>query len=157
MASSIAAFALMISMTSVGGFGSHGKPGGRIVAPGPGIGHGFPNGNPDGYGYVDYGTALPLGADRIPEYFFPRNFALPPVQLFPTTYYNPYVTAGQRYIPYVACGGDHPAGRRPIDSASLPVHPYENLVGSKPVVTPPRFNGRTEAPPVPSGGSGLIP
>ena len=125
---------------------------------GPGAGWGFPNGQPDGYGYVDYGTYLPLGANRTPEYYFPRNHSLPPLQLIPNTYWNPYVTNGQRYIPYVGCGGDHPAGAKfPPGSASLPVHPYENIVGSRPVVAPPRFSGRVEGSPVPSGGSGLIP
>ena len=36
----------------------------HIVPPGPGNGWGFPNGNPDKYGWVNYGTDLPLGADR---------------------------------------------------------------------------------------------
>ena len=159
MASSLASLALILSMSSAGGLGPFHRahPGGRIVAPGPGYGWGFPNGNPDGYGYVDYGTALPLGANRTPEYYFPRNFALPPRQLFPQTYYNPYVTNGQRYIPYVACGGDHPAGGSPTGSSMLPVHPYENIVGSRPVVEPPTFSGRVEAPPVAAGTSGLIP
>ncbi len=86
-------------------------PGGRILPPGPGAGWGFPNGNPDGYGWVDYGTFLPLGANRTPDYFFPRNFSLLPVQTFYPQYYNPYVQRGQRYIPYTACGGAHPNGR----------------------------------------------
>ena len=78
--------------------------------PGPGYGWGFPNGNPDGYGWCDHGDALPLGADRTAEYYFPRYFALPPDQMFLPTYYNPYMTRGQRYIAYAGCGGDHPAG-----------------------------------------------
>ena len=156
MASTIASLALAISVASTGGL-FHKSPGGKIVAPGPGYGWGFPNGNPDGYGYVDYGDALPLGANRTPDYFFPRNFALPALQSFPATFYNPYVSNGQRYLPYSGCGGDHPAGGAPSGSATLPLHPYANIVGSRPVVAPPEFTGRIEAPPVPAGGSGLIP
>ena len=59
-----------------------------IVPPGPGLGFGFLNGNPDGYGWVDYGVFLPLGADRTAEYYFPRYFAVPATQMFPQTYYN---------------------------------------------------------------------
>ena len=103
------------------------------------------------------GPICPLGADRTPDYYFPRNFALPPLQAVPATYYNPYVTNGQRYIPHTGCGGAHPAGGPAMSPAELPVHPYENLVNSRPVVTPPRFTGRVEARPVPAGGSGLIP
>ncbi len=156
MGSSIVSLAVILSFSSTGGL-FHKGPGGQIVSPGPGLGWGFPNGNPDGYGYVDYGTALPIGGDRTPDYFFPRNFALPASQSFPTSYYNPYVTSGQRYISYTGCGGDHPGGRAPTGSAELPKHPYSNIVGSRPVVPPPSFTGRVEAPPVPSGGSGLIP
>ena len=47
-----------------------------IVPPGPGDGWGFPNDNPDHYGWVDYGVYLPLGADRTAEYYFPRYFAV---------------------------------------------------------------------------------
>jgi len=157
MASSIASIALILSMAATGGFGHRSTPGGRIVAPGPGPGWGFPNGNPDGYGWVDYGTALPIGADRTPDYYFPRNFAVPPIQAFPATYYNPYLTNGQMYIPYTGCGGDHPAGHHPAGSAFLPVNPYQDTVGNRPVVAPPRLRGRVEATPVPAGGSGLIP
>ena len=157
MVSTIASLALAVSMASSGGIFHHSKPGGHILPPGPGAGWGFPNGQPDGYGWVDYGTYLPLGANRTPDYYFPRNFALPPLQAVPQTFYNPYVSNGQRFIPYTGCGGDHPAGRPAQASAMLPIHPYEDLVGTKPVVTPPRFQGRVESAPVPSGGSGLIP
>ena len=70
------------------------------MPPGPGDGWGFPNDNPDRYGWVDYGVYLPLGADRTAEYYFPRYFAVPPEQMFIQTYYNPFETRGQRYIPY---------------------------------------------------------
>ena len=157
MVSAIASVLLTISMASTGGLKNRLQGGGRILPPGPGNGWGFPNGQPDGYGYYDYGTYLPLGADRTPEYYFPRNFALPIAQLVPNTYFNPYVTNGQRYIPFVNCGGIHPAGGPARASAALPVSPYENVVGNRPVVAPPNFTGRVESAPVPSGGSGLIP
>ena len=47
----------------------HGS-GGWILPPGPGDGWGFPNKNPDGYGWSDPGPLLPLGADRTGEYNF---------------------------------------------------------------------------------------
>ena len=49
----------------------------HIVPPGPGVGWGFPNGDPDHYGWADYGVDLPLGSDRTPEYYFPRFLAVP--------------------------------------------------------------------------------
>ena len=55
----------------------------NIVPPGPGLGWGFPNGAIDGYGWVDYGYLLPLGADRTPEYYFPRFLSVPPARCFP--------------------------------------------------------------------------
>src|SRR4051794_20559335 len=65
--------------------------GGGILPPGGGYGWGFPNGNPDGYGYWDAGIYLPLGADRTSEYFFRRYYSAPADQLFMPTYFNPYV------------------------------------------------------------------
>lgn len=129
----------------------------HILPPGPGAGWGFPNGFPDGYGWADYGPYLPLNGDRNAEYFFPRYYVAPPEQLFLPTYYNPYVTRGQRYLPYVADGGAHPAGGAPISSAELPVRPYASMPGHTPAVAVPRLNGRTEAPYVNSGTSGLTP
>jgi hypothetical protein len=135
--------------------------GGRITPPGPGYGWGFPDNNPDGYGWVDYGTTLPLGGDRTPDYFFRRQYTVPVQQAFFPTYYNPYVMRGQRYIPYTGCGGWHPAGGPAMGTSFTPVHPYDEGVradqsrGS--TITPPQFTGRTEAKPVASGESGLIP
>ena len=157
MGSTIASMLLAFSITATGGLGRHGKTGGHILPPGPGPGWGFPNGQPDGYGYVDYGVYLPLGADRTPDYFFPRNFALPPSQCVPATYYNPYVSNGQRYIAYTGCGGQHPAGGAPTGSAVMPMNPYGSNAGNGPAVAVPRLTGRTEGTPVPSGGTGLIP
>jgi hypothetical protein len=128
----------------------------HIVPPGPGDGWGFPNGNPDKYGWVDYGVDLPLGSDRTAEYFFPRYFAAPPDQMFIQTYYNPFETRGQRYIPFVgAAEGEHPAGGPPVTSAALPVSPYAEE-SDTPVVRIPRLNGRVEGP-APAGSSGLNP
>ncbi len=133
------------------------RPGGQIVGPGPGYGWGFLNNNPDGYGHVDFGTALPLGADRIPAYYFPRYLSSPANQMFMPTYYNPYVTRGQRYMPYAGCGGDHPAGGLPLGSSTMPDHPYRDTIGTGPRVALPPFNGRVGAPPINSGATGLTP
>lgn len=131
----------------------HGYPatGGRILPPGPGYGWAFPNGNPDGYGYADYGTHLPLGFDRTPEYFYNRYYALLPEQTFLPSYYNPYVHRGQRYVPYAGCGGDHPLGGLPQGEVPSPIAPDEDAARRTPVVPVPDFTGRSEAPPV-SGG-----
>lgn len=128
-----------------------------IVPPGPGNGWGFPNDKPALAGWYDVGVYLPLGADRTADYFFPRFLAVPPEQMFLQTYYNSFETRGQRYIPYVGAGGDHPAGGAPISSAELPVSPYARLNEDRPVTPVPRLRGRVEAPPLPSGGSGLNP
>lgn len=138
----------------------HGKllpDGGKILPPGPGDGWGFPNGNPDGYGWFDIQDYLPLGPDRCTQYFYPRHFAIPPKQMFPPTYYNPYTTRGQRYLPYVGAGGWHPAGGPPIDTAVLPFEPKAEALyaGERPAV--PVLNGRSEAKPTNSGTSGLTP
>jgi hypothetical protein len=127
------------------------------MPPGPGYGWGFPNGNPDGYGFWDAGTYLPLGADRTSDYYFRRYYSVPADQMFMPNYYNPYVTRGQRYLSYAGCGGDHPAGGPPLGSANTPVNPYQSTIGSGPRVSIPDFSGRVEAPPVNSGGTGLTP
>jgi hypothetical protein len=132
-------------------------PGGRIVRDGPGYGWGFPNGNPDGYGWWDHGTALPLGANRTAEYYFPRYLTLVPQQMFLQSYYNPYVTRGQRYIVHSGCGGEHPAGGPPLGSAETPVNPYRETIGTGPRVRVPAFTGRVEVAPINSGATGLTP
>src|SRR4051794_12500356 len=111
----------------------YGHGAGRIMPPGPGYGWGFPNGNPDGYGWVDYNTYLPLGADRTPDYFFLRNYSLTAEQTIPSTFYTPYYPRGQRYIPYAACGGDPPAGGPALDTAATPARPYQNAIGTRPL------------------------
>jgi hypothetical protein len=156
MTSTIVSVALALAMGSTGGHLFRGG-GGRIMPPLPGYGAGFPNGNPDGYGYVNYGTNLPLGADRTADWYFQRQFSVPVNQMFIPTYYNAYVTRGQRYIPYSGCGGCHPMGGPPIASAATPIHPYNETIGSGPRVQVPSFSGRVEAPPVNSGGTGLTP
>jgi hypothetical protein len=128
-----------------------------ILPPGPGDGWGFPNGSPYGSGWADYGPYLPLGADRTADYFFPRYYSVPPEQLFEPTYYNPFETRGQRYIPYVGGGGAHPAGGPPVGPADLPVYPYASLPSAPPTTAIPRLNGRSDAPPMASGTSGLTP
>jgi hypothetical protein len=148
------ALAMAIGAT---GQGPHHEHGPYILPPGPGYGHGFPNRDPDGYGWYETGPRLPLGADRTSEYFFRRYYVLPVDQMFFPNYYNPYVTRGQRYLSYAGCGGDHPAGGPPLASASTPVHPYTDTIGSGPRVPIPSFSGRVEAPPVVSGGTGLTP
>lgn len=159
MASALMSLALALAVGSAGSgpYHSHYAQAGRILPPGPGSGWGFPNGNPDGVGWSDVGTFLPLGADRTPDYFFRRYHALPPEQLFLPSYYNTYVTRGQRYIPYTGCGGCHPAGGPPPAPAALPVHPYLDSGGTGPVVPLPSFSGREEAKPINPGGSGLAP
>jgi hypothetical protein len=158
MASTIASLALACALAAPGGlFHHHTKSNGWILPPGPGYGWGFPNGDPDGYGWFDHGVYLPLGADRTPEYYFPRYFALPASQLVLPSYYNPYLSRGQRYIPYAGAGGAHPMGGPPLAPAVLPMYPYQDSLGSGPTVTVPAFTGRVEAPPVNAGSTGLAP
>lgn len=162
MTSLIVSMALALAAGSTGQNHVHGPHcrDGRatgIMPPGPGYGWGFPNGNPDGYGYWDPGYLLPIGADRTSDYFFRRYFAVPADQMFMATYYNPYVTRGQRFLSYAGCGGDHPAGGPPMGAANTPRNPYQDTLGSGPRVTIPPFTGRIEAPPVNSGGTGLTP
>ncbi len=157
MASSIGSLVLWISVSSTGGLFDFLQPRGQILNDGPGYGYGFKNGNPDGYGWVDFGTALPLGANRIPEYHFPRYLALPPDQLYFATYYNPYTTRGQRFLPYSGCGGDHPSGGRAPIAGNTPVYPYTETLGTTPNRPIPAFSGRVEATPINPGQSGLRP
>jgi hypothetical protein len=161
MSATIVSVSLTLAMNSFGLGHTADQYGGLgfkyLVPPGPGDGWGFPNGRPDGYGWVDYGVFLPLGANRTPDYFFPRYLSVPPAQMFMQTYFNPFETRGQRYIPYCGAGGAHPMGGPPLASAHLPVSPFADLSDNAPVVRVPRLNGRVEAPPVPSGGSGLTP
>ena len=109
-------------------------PGRWVLPPGPGDGWGFPNNNPDGYGWNDPGQLLPLGADRTAEYYVPRYYMVPLDQAFMGTYYNPYVNRGQRYLPYTGNGGCHPMGGPPLDTARTQVRPYSSLSNDRAVV-----------------------
>lgn len=155
MTSTIASVALALAMSATGGAFRHHPPAARVLPPGNNLG--FPNGNPDGYGWFDYNGWLPLGADRTSDYYFQRHYATPPDQMFMSTYYNPYIMRGQRYIPYAGCGGDHPVGGPPLGRVDSPVHPYGETLGTGPGAKVPPFTGRVEASPINSGGSGLTP
>jgi hypothetical protein len=158
MVTSVVLILLVVTFSGGPGHG-HGffQPGGRIMNDGPGPGWGFRNGNPDGYGWVDYSQGLPLGANRSPDYHFPRYHSVPADQMFFPTYYNPYLSRGQRFLAYSNCGGDHPAGHPPAASAAMPYHPYNDTLGTQPLRPQPSFNGRTEAQPINPGTSGLRP
>ncbi len=156
MATSIGSLVLILSVSTTGGMFDFLKPRGQIVNDRP-IPYGLPAGNPDGYGWVDYGTALPLGANRISEYHFPRYLAYPPDQLFFPTYYNPYTTRGQRFLPYAGCGGEHPAGGPAVIPGNTPVYPYNETVSDAPVRPVPTFGGRVEANRENPGTTGLRP
>jgi hypothetical protein len=157
MVSMVGSVTILIAMSSTGGIFFHRNPNNLVQPPLPGYGAGYPNGNPDGYGYHDYGVHLPLAADRISEYYFPRYMAVPATQSYLPNYYNPYVSRGQRYIPYTDCGGPHPASGPPQASAMEEVHPYRATLNETPRVTAPRFSGRVEATPVNPGSTGLRP
>jgi hypothetical protein len=157
MTASIGSLVLACALASTGGWFQHQRQGGWILPPGPGYGWGFPNDNPDKYGWVDNGIYLPLGADRTPDYYFPRYLAIPFQQLVFPSYYNPYVTRGQRYIPYSGGGGAHPMGGPPLGSALTPLHPYQDTLGSGPTVAVPPLSGNVEAPPINPGSTGLTP
>jgi len=152
----IVSMTLAMALSSTAGHFQHSSVP-RILPDGPGYGWGFPNGNPDGYGWFDYSTWLPLGANRTEEYYFPRYFTVPVEQMFMPNYYNPYLTRGQRYISYTGCGGDHPAGGVPRGSANTPIHPYAETLGTGRSVPFRPFTGRVEATPINSGASGLTP
>ena len=157
MISMVGTVTLLVAMNSTGGIFFHRNPNNLVEPPRAGYGAGFPNGNPDGYGYYDHGVNLPLTADRTPEYHFPRYLAVPATQLFLPNYYNPYVSRGQRYLTFTGCGGPHPASGPPMGPAMEAVHPYQETLNETPRVAAPRFNGRVEATPVNPGSTGLRP
>jgi hypothetical protein len=149
----IISLGLALTIVSAG----HTPPEGGELGPGPGNGWGFPNGNPDGYGFWSPGSKLPICSGRSSEYYLQRYFMLPPCQLMLPQYFNPYVMRSQRYIPYTGCGGCH-AFSEPIKPTYLSLKPYDNEPADPtPVVRVPRFVGTSEAAPVNSGGSGLLP
>lgn len=119
--------------------------GGFIEPPGPGHGWGFPDSAPDGYGWRDPAGLLPICSGRDPEYYFPRFLAVPPIQAFPPTYFNPYLTRGQRYIPY-SCW--------PPFGTETPFNPYAASLSNDPKVPVPAFTGKVEAKPVTTNAGG---
>ncbi|QDV35130.1 hypothetical protein [Tautonia plasticadhaerens] len=126
----------------------HGHDSGFILPPGPGDGWGFPNGAPDGYGWYDPGTSLPIREDRTTSYYFRRYMAVPAPSMFLPSYYNPFVTRGQRFIPYTGMGGHHAAGGAPTGSAMTQVTPYTNLTREAPSMPVPDFSGEVQSAPV---------
>lgn len=163
----ICTFASVVALALLGQ-GPHGpncrcypEAGGRITPPGPGYGWGFPNDNPDGYGWVDYGTTLPLGGDRTPDYYFRRHYSLPVQQVFYPTYYNPFLMRGQRYIPFTGQGGWHPAGGPPTGSAATPMHPNQDTVTldrqRAATIEVPQFSGRVEPSAKPDADRAPLP
>ncbi|MEW4570647.1 hypothetical protein AB1L88_22515 [Tautonia sp. JC769] len=127
---------------------AHGGSGGFILPnPGPGDGWGFPNDSPDGYGWYDPGITLPIREDRTTAYYFRRYMAVPPETMFLPNYYNPFVTRGQRYLPYSGMGGMHAAGGAPSGSAATPVSPYSDLTREVSPAQVPNFSGEVQAPP----------
>ena len=54
-------------------------------------------------------------------------------------------------------GGDHPAGFSPTAPATMPIHPYNDTLGTQVLRPQPNFNGRVEAPAINPGTSGLRP
>lgn len=157
MGSALTTAVLALALTAPGGLHPKHRNSGHILPPGPGFGYGFPNGRPDGYGWYNTAGYLPIGADRTPEYYFPRYMAVIPTQLFLPTYFNSYESRGQRFIPYTNCGGWHPAGGPPPLSSHMPEHPGLDEAAAGPSVALPRYTGRVEAPPVNPGHSGLTP
>ena len=136
----------------------HTPPEGGELGPGPGDGWGFPNGNPDGYGFWSQGHKLAICQGRTTEFYVQRYMMLPSCQLLFPQYFNPYVMRSQRFIPYTGCeGGCHPFSGT-ITPTTLSMKPYdEGPVSNVPVVRMPRFVGVTESEPINSGSSGLLP
>ncbi len=158
MVSLIGSVTLWVAVGSTTGVFFNRNPNNGLLPPQPGYGTGFANGNPDGYGWVDIGDRLPLGPDRTPDYFFRRYNVVPATQMFFPGYYNPYISRGQRFLPYSGCAGAHPMGGQPKQSAEEPVHPYTSTLGNTPQVNQtPAFTGRVEATPVNPGSTGLRP
>lgn len=121
--------------------------GGFAMPDGPWPGWGFPDGHPDGYGWYDTSYFLPLTPNRTPEYYFPRWYAVPGRQAFMPSYYNPYATRGQRYIPHNGAAGVR------LD----PAEPHLTGIGSGPRVSTPSYSGRTDARPVDQDYKTILP
>ena len=158
MVAMVGTMTLWVAVASTGGVFFNRNPNTGVYPPQPGYGVGFPNGNPDGYGWVEFNDRLPLTADRIPDYYFRRYNAIPASQMFFPNYYNPYISRGQRFLPYAGCGGPHPMSGPALISAEESVHPYQSTINNAPQTTPAQpFSGRVEAAPVNPGSTGLRP
>ena len=159
MVTLVSTMTLWVAVGSTSGIFFNRDPNNHVVPPSSGVG--FRNGNPDGYGWYEFGHNLPIGGDRIPDFYFHRYNAVPASQLFFPSYYNPYISRGQRFLPYAGCGGGvHPMSSPPIASAEEHVHPYGetlNPSNTPQTVPPPTFSGRVEANPVNPGSTGLRP
>jgi hypothetical protein len=150
--------ALWMAMGSTGGIFFNRDPNNHVLPPQPGYGAGFRNGNPDGYGWFQIDDQIPLGADRVPDYYFRRYFVVPASQSFMPTYYDNYSARGQRYIPFVGCGGGvHPASGAPVRSTVESRNPYRETLNDTPRISAPTFSGRVEAAPINPGSTGLRP
>ena len=78
--------------------------------------------------------------------------------MFFPSYYNPYISRGQRFMPYAGCGGPHPMSNQPAASAEETVHPYTSTINNVPQTTEaPTFTGKVDSPPVNPGSTGLRP
>ena len=77
--------------------------------------------------------------------------------MFMPNYYNPFISRGQRFLPYSGCGGPHPVSGPPMASAIETVHPYTETLNETPRISVPNFSGRVEATPVNPGTTGLRP
>ena len=157
MACMVGSVTILIAMSSTGGLFFNRNPNNLVLPPQPGYGVGFPNGNPDLYGYINPGVLLPLTADRTPDYYFPRYLSYPATQTWLPNYYNPYVSRGQRFLPAAGCGGLHPASGPPRGQAADSIHPYADTLNNQPRTAIPTFSGRVEAPPDTSTSTGLRP
>ena len=158
MVSLIGSMTLWVAIGSTTGIFFNRNPNNGVLPPQPGYGAGFANGNPDGYGWIDIGEHVPLTADRTPDYFFRRYNVIPATQLYFPGYYNPYISRGQRFLPFAGCGGPHPLSGPALQSAEEKVHPYNSTLGNIPqTLEAPTFTGRVEAPAVNPGSTGLRP
>ena len=159
MVSMVGSVTILIAMSSTGGIFFNRNPNNLVLPPLPGYGAGFPNGNPDGYGWVDHGVHLPLTADRTPGILLP---ALPgrarPRRSFLPNYYNPYISRGQRFLPFAGCGGPHPASGPPAASAMRVGPPVQrDARTTSPGSRLPSSAAGSRPPPVNPGTTGLRP
>lgn len=136
---------LLVAAIAAHDGGQNVRQGPFILPPGPYPGWSFPATSADGLQWHPIAPLLPI-CERDPWYYFPSHHAIPPIQAFFPTYYNPFTTRNQAYIPY-SCFRP-----RPLSS-----HPYEEQLNS-PARTPvPSFTGREEAKPINPSSVELTP